>query len=380
MTLSLVTEQDVKQLHPAVRKMLKAQCDGEWDRVTVNDEDGCFTVHNNPGRALRAVQTVTPAPTPPPAVPAPPAPVQAVAAPSVVTPLPRRTAPVPMNVEKKPSRRITQRRKRRERAEAEAAHASRPTTPRPLPSRREPTPDVAALKDAFAKRCGTGDAGGGVRIVSAHREPVPDAHTWSFDPATIDWDGVDYAQPVVILRDCLRHGLPPRVPFQYHAEVLAMYGVAFEAVDAAIRHPHRVEIRPESRAKKYPILAFHRGDVTAIVGFRTPQHPMCIAVYVYSMLQHDTHHAVSAGGGGARKQTGLPNNVRSMISRLRAEGADVRIADPAAKVASVIFQGQDLGKITIGNAPRDTVQSDWQRTVRRMQAVKNRLTTHGAVV
>jgi hypothetical protein len=58
-------------------------------------------------------------------------------------------------------------------------------------------------------------------------------------------------------------------------DVLATTGFVTEDVDAALRNPSRVEIRPESweKTKRYPVLAFYRGDVQVILGMRTPTKP-----------------------------------------------------------------------------------------------------------
>src|SRR3954471_4538738 len=84
--------------------MLKEQCDGEWERVTV-DHDGSFVVHNNAltarrflGLASSVVRRAAPPPTSPSASVAPPparkaarkAPAKRAPARKAATPPPRR--------------------------------------------------------------------------------------------------------------------------------------------------------------------------------------------------------------------------------------------------------------------------------------------------
>lgn len=351
LTTSPVTERAAKKLPAAIRRMLEAQCDGEWDRVTVTN--GVYTVHNNFRMAHRACLNLQPGVSPAPAKPKPQRPPQA--RPEPVPPAPP-TPPPPAPVQARPT------------------PPPPVQTPPPAPeSRREKTPQAALIQEVFGQ--GHSKDGGGVKIVSAPPKERVDLHKWTFDPDSCDWSLTDFDKPITKLRDELINGLPDSVPFQWHADVLALGGMNLDMFEAAIRHPQRVEIRPETRTKKYPVLAFHRGDATAIVGFRTPTHPMCIAIYAVSKLDPDMHTMRGGnGGGGARKTTGLPKNVRAMIKSLRQMGAEIDYgSDVTSKCGEVKYKNQCLGKVSVAETtPRQTVQSDYQRTVRRMNAIDAR--------
>lgn len=325
-----LTDADVKGIPTAARRVLKIQCDGEWSRVTV-DGDGSYTVWNNPQQAAARAGAPTTAPAPP---------------------IPARVSPVA----------------------AQPRSAPRPVTP--APSRREKSAEAAALQQMVHEK----EIKPGVNVVSAPtREPEPEPHVWVGDWENFDWDSVELNTSVVKLRDQLREGLPERVPFRFHADVLALQGFNLDAVEAAIRFPQRVEIRPETAEKRYPVLAFHRGDVVAILGMRNPVAPMCIAAYIVSRFDPDVYHGTvgSLGGGGAKKHGGLPTSVRAMIKQIRAAGGEVD-DDPRHSTAEVKYKGQCLGKVMTGVTSKQQVQSDYQRIVRKMHAIDQRREKVGA--
>lgn len=173
------------------------------------------------------------------------------------------------------------------------------------------------------------------------------------------------------LRDLLASGLPTSVPITATPDVLALYGVDMEEVEAAVRLPQRVEVRPESMDKRYATLAFFRGDMQVILGFRFPRQPGVMAVYLGSMLTHDSHHVDHQGGGaGGRQANKLPTTPRQLINRLKATGATVA-HDPASTSGAMLvtFRGHDIGKISGERMDRKQVQSDFNRMQRRMQAI-----------
>lgn len=179
------------------------------------------------------------------------------------------------------------------------------------------------------------------------------------------------------LQALCREGLPDHFQYSYKDEVLALYGVDTELMDAAIRTPERVEIRPEShdKEKRYCILGFHRGDLQVILGMRNPGAPMVIAAYANSRLEHDTHRVGHTGGGGTKtKVTGLPKTSRAVAQRLRMLGGrelEVEI-DSREDHTEVVYKGQVLGKIAT-NGDRATCEQDFQRIQRKMAAIDRRV-------
>lgn len=179
------------------------------------------------------------------------------------------------------------------------------------------------------------------------------------------------------LRELCKDGLPTNLGYDYKDEVLSLYGIDLALMDAALRNPERVEIRPESRDKdkRYCILSFHRGDLVVILGMRLPASPRVIAVYASSRLEHDTHQVNHSGGGaGGAKATGLPKTSRQVVTRLRAMGGrELKCEiDPRQSSAEVTYKGQSLGKIA-SDGDRATCMADYQRIQRKMAAIDRRV-------
>ncbi len=174
--------------------------------------------------------------------------------------------------------------------------------------------------------------------------PVPDVRTSPMpDPEVIrnfDWDQVNLDDTAAKLCQLMRNGVPPAIRYSYSPDVLALYGVDLNLLEGALRHPERVEIRPESfnRDKRYPVLAFHRGDVQVILGLRQPVSPKVIAAYATSRLEHDTHRVGHTGSGGSKRSvSGLPSNPRQVATQLDARRAQAELyplPEGATEVAS----------------------------------------------
>ena len=190
--------------------------------------------------------------------------------------------------------------------------------------------------------------------------------------ADFDWDSIsDLEGACHALCVRFRSGLPTAIGYSYLPDVLAMEGMNVDSVDASLRQPEYVEVAGESYDKKFPVLRFRRGDAMTVLGLREPTEPKVIAAYWGSKLAHDTYRVNHTGGGGAKASTGLPGTVKAMLKQLRATGCLIEEADE--KAVPVSYHGQDLGKVTVGLAPKAVVQSDYQRIVRRMHAVDRSL-------
>jgi hypothetical protein len=243
-----------------------------------------------------------------------------------------------------------------------------PTQP-PVPPTRRPVldlrPKLQEAPDPLAGRPSVHDATG---------------RTWIVLPGVedgTDWPSADLDGSALTILRAVAKGVPERCHLLFHDDVTALHGIDLEMVETACRRPHRVEIAPETGVKKYPVLKFWRGDVLTVVGFREPQMPKIIAAYVGGLSLHDTHSADSlvrgsGSGGGSRRAAVLPSNVNQLLKRLT--GLGVAMEESAdGKTQTVTFWGQEIGKITANaNAPRDQVQSDFQRMCRRMEAIKQK--------
>lgn len=162
-------------------------------------------------------------------------------------------------------------------------------------------------------------------------------------------------------------------PFEYLPEVLALQGLDKEAVETAVRKPQHVEIRPESREKKYPVLAFRRGDIQVVMGFRDRLKPAVIACYWRPLLEHDHHVVNRHGGGGARKSTGLPTTVKAAVTQLQREGLTFPDTwESATSPVEVSYRGKVLSKMKVHLSNKTQIQSDYQRLLRQKHAVDRR--------
>ena len=308
--MTLDVEQVLSKLGPLVRQTLAQACDGEWGRVTV-DERGSFTVHNHPPKPKPYVTFLKP-----------------------VRPRARRTV------------------KRAAQATSPQWKPPNETTPVPLVER--PAHPVQAIRYTS-------------EVV--HVRPDPKA------VANFDWDSVtDLEGACHALCTRFRQGLPMALGYSYMPDVLALEGMNPDSVESTLRVPERVEVAPESFDKKYAVLRFTRGDAMTVLGLREPTNPKIIAAYWGSKLANDTHRVNHTGGGGSKASVGLPGTVKAMLKQLRASGCVIvheELSDD--KTAPVLYHGQDLGKVTVGVAAKTVVQADYQRIVRKMQAIDRRV-------
>lgn len=325
---------------------LQSQVRGDWSRVTV-DEHGAVTVHNQP-----QVED-------PPARPRR-APAREV---GEHRPTPAVLAGLPLEL-------------RAERHRVTKTVDKRPVAPRePVQRDHLPKPTLAPTSvetpaPAFRPR-----------IVAPPPPPV-----WIRIPGVNqegDWERVGVGRTSHQLSKQLRHGLPEQVPIKVNTEVLAMDGVDVDAAVAVVRHPEQVKINEESAKKKYPILTFHRGDITVVLGFREPHEPFMMAAYFTGEALKEYQRSRATGGGGARKGEGVPTRPDLLRRRLVELGASVdedRDSDADGKTATVTFHGQVLGQIALVNWTKVSVGNDWQRMQRKIHAIKQREESRRGVV
>lgn len=329
-----------------VRRALLESCEGDLTRLTGDVRSG-FTVHNRPvvgapafkPRKIVRLADRLAAPVAPPA-PKPAPPPKKIA----------KKAPVPAPPKKRQPRTTVD-------IEALAALVNfgqvEITTP---------APGVKVVK-----------APPRPRTVDTLTSPMPDDEVIQ----NFDWDSVNLDATAARLRDLMKGGVPDAIRYSYSGDVLALYGMDLSLMDAALRSPERVEIRPESfdQSKRYPVLGFYRGDISVILGLRQPLTPKVIAAYATSRLEHDTHRVGHTGGGGSKNgEKGLPTNPRQVANKLRARGAQVEInplteGDPV----EVFYQGKSVGKISTGPASKETCASDYQRALRRIVAMDSKV-------
>jgi hypothetical protein len=369
----------LRALPASVRKSIKDACGGEWDRVVVS-ADGAITIYNTATLAARARDRAAGPPVRQPAASssAPPArPVRRPAA-SSSGPVP---APPP--------------------ARQPAASSSEPATgadvdepaPRPRKTMLEALAEKqAALGGRAPVRPGLShDSQAALERLRAHAAklkdgppappslPVPvqvqsapaDPGRRARDVVRRDGDGSDFDPRVLIeqaqsatgLCDFLAGGLPEGAAYLYFPDVADMYGMDFDLVDSVIRNPQEVSVRPETVTKGYPVLKFARGDIQAIMGFKDPQLPMCIAVYFTHRLDHEDRHTRSGG-----EQMRPPSTGSALLRHLKGMGAEIKKND-ARETARVTYKNQSLGQVSTRDHDRDAVRRDFERMARKIRGV-----------
>lgn len=334
---------DLRSLPPDLLARLELECAKDWRRVTRNP-DGSITVHNRPVDG--PVPFPTPEPEPKP-VPAPEKPQKA----------PDRRDPRSMEIPVRQGGKVTGK-GLRARAENHAATAPPPAKDAATRLREllPPAPEPA-------------------RPPAPREEQSEFADMWQGEPATELFTPGMYTGDITTLRQKIEE-VGFQGQFKYHPEVMALEGMPLDDARATIRNPLRVEIRPETKSKGYPVLCLSRGDIQVIMGFERRHRPAVIACYWIHLLGHDDgrYNKGASGAGGAKKEAGLPNTPAKVIRRLKEMGVDM--PDPEEtqeKTVECTFRGEKLGRITVGIPyPKGTPESDYQRMLRKVNAIERR--------
>ena len=350
----------IRALPLAHRRVIAAQCEGDWLRCT-HDADGGITIHNRP-QMTRTELT-----------------------PSGETArvLKRRGVSVP-KAPKTPLRRVhlvNDRKATVDRSKVAIPPAiPRMVPPEPLPSTavvQEPAPFTPAFSSGSVVAWSSDqtkviDSATKIRILPGPlsngrgilEEPKDEA-LWRVENGWEDTIGY-------VAQRCAT-GVPPECDLQVHQGVLAMWGIDLNLIESVARNPEHVVIAPESFEKKYPVIRFRRGDVLTVIGFQRPRTPSIIAAYVSAKLIPDDHKTQRmTGGGGARKREGVPTRPSALIRALQELGAQLDI-DLTTNRAVVTYQGNNLGQIEVGErVAKDTCTSSYQRMQRKIHAIAAR--------
>jgi hypothetical protein len=197
------------------------------------------------------------------------------------------------------------------------------------------------------------------------------------DVVPMEWAGSEEGLTTWALYQRAKDGIPPEVPVVFKDDVSALYGVDLDMLESIVRQPERCEIDPSSGTRKYAMLKYWRGDVLAVVGFREPIVPMIVAAYVNNISLAQYLRKDGSGGGGSRKAQGVPTRPDLLVKRLRALGADIDWTElDTADTVEVFYNKESMGKITVGpKYSKTTVEKDWQRTQRRIEAARRKMGT-----
>lgn len=320
---------------------LRRDCRGDWRRLRFNG-DGSITVLNQP-----PVEAEKPAPAPEPEPVKPPAP-RARRDPREMTPPQRDHTP---------------------RGNGLRARALKAAVAPVVERAPAPPPETAArLRDLLPPA---------PKRTPRREELLVDQDPgWQKARPTEEFEPGDYNGDATRLRAQITVG-GFQGAIKYHPDVLALEAMPFEDVEAVIRNPTRVEIRPETSSKKYPVLLLARGDIEVVMGFQFRNSPAIIAVYWTHLLGHDDGRfkkGATGAGGGQRKAEGLPSTPGKVLSRLKAMGVEIPNEETTIEnTVEVFFRGQNLGKITVGNIyKKGTPEADYQRILRKVDAIRRR--------
>ncbi len=321
----------VRALPPQVRALLSQRCGGDWSRVT-QEPDGSVIVHNHPQSIQRRMATARTVELPPEGETRTQIKNGAKKAAKKPTPKPPQVPAVTPATPKPRAKKAAKK--------AAPPSFSEPSVPVPLAAAPVPPP------------------------VPAQREPQ-----WQVLPGSgEEQDPEKLAGAVYTLAQVCANGLPPEYPVTFHEDVLALSFVNPDEAETAMRHPERVVVAEQSREKGYPVLRFHKGSVTVVVGFKSRTTPSIIAVYYAETIARNGEGA--AGGGGKRQGMGVPKTTSQLIKALRELGVEF---DTEEEHPVVTFAGNDLGKITLTRVRQKAeVESDWQRIQRKVAAIRNR--------
>ncbi len=395
----------LRQVHPVLRKAVTEACGGDFSRLRQED-DGSITVLNHAAKHppdLKPRARVRPAGQPVKKASVKRAPVKGAVAKAPAEKAsapraPRRSAPVSSPPAGFGGGGVVAQAVGARAKAVMPRHLSSPevlphTARNPVAERALREPDVGpeALQQPVLRGGRAPEVKKStVRVVRAERAPVV-RRAPTLDrvvPPEFDireaWENLDVEKSASKMLTVCRQGLPAVLPLDLHSDVLALQKLNADLVISSVRNPHFVEIAgKDTKDKGYPILRFYRGDVMTVVGMREAQFPTVIATYATSRLDADEHRAGtskgvgSRGGGGARKAHGLPGTPNAVMNRLRPSGVDFNFDELHDTVASVMYRGQELGKLKLVGSDRKQCESDYQRILRKVDAIQRREAAKG---
>lgn len=386
--MAVTYPREVRGLPVLIRAALKTECGGDWSRVTL-DFDGSFIVHNQPQanglstnvskpRAVRKPVVVKPEP---PAVKPVPRPVPEPPRPAPVwtlkpSPVAKATVepPIPQQVMSCPN----PQKEGRFSTKAEALEMMGRL-------QRASFYDGEPL-NVYSCVCGTWHVGHLKKRSSAIQDDFEEDQgadpKWDLiDPSPepeepilpgvfteYDWQ-VDFTSKLFELMTRVKFGVGFKCPLRVSSDVTALHGVDVKQVIAVARRCDRVEVDASSATRKYPVLRMYVGDTISVVGFRQTVAPRIIAAY-FRNQDLGSAKEKGVGGGGSRKQSGLPGSPSALLARIRNIGVEVP-PDIHLMVSTfeVIYKGQSLGTISLKPGPKSDFGNAWQRIQRRVNAI-----------
>lgn len=92
-------------------------------------------------------------------------------------------------------------------------------------------------------------------------------------------------------------------------EFLDTYNFPVDLILDVVKHPERIEPDPAYLQAGYPIFRLRRGDLTVVLGVRTPNNPAVIFVYLH-LPDHRSAKSIKSKAGGS----GAPTSMRELRS------------------------------------------------------------------
>lgn len=153
---------------------------------------------------------------------------------------------------------------------------------------------------------------------------------------------------------------PKRIEFlERVTDFMDIVGLAKQDVLTIIRNWQRTERDPHSAEVGYPIQRYISGDVTVVVGFKDPEIPTVLHVWVRNPDEPTGKGTKAAGSGGG---VATPANARELIRKAQALGYEVRYS----KHAELWKNGKPVTAIHMGasNSDRNSNKNAWLQILR----------------
>lgn len=140
-----------------------------------------------------------------------------------------------------------------------------------------------------------------------------------------------------------------------------------DLIKDVVRFPDDTSRDPRSMEVGYNIYRFRRGDITVCVGFRDPENPRIIYVYLHDPEDHTRGKGTRAGGGLPSK---TPGSTQEMQAWLRKAGCKLEW-DRRSATMKVTWEGHYVGRLHLtvhqqGNA----LKNQFHHFRKRLTSVK----------
>ena len=145
-------------------------------------------------------------------------------------------------------------------------------------------------------------------------------------------------------------------------DFIEMYDFDQELLKDVVRYPTTREKDPHANEVGYPIYRFRRGDITVVCGFKDPEHPHILHVFLHTPDEPDNTPA-KAGGAGSK----TPATLTQLRGWLSKEGCRLEWTGKGQRVYySDIFIGTIHGTYGL----QTSIKNDYSRLRKKIAGIK----------